>query len=79
MLRKKSIQANLFAKFFNSAFIISSQPSCLEKQEHSVKQIIHNIELDRNLIAKLCNDLDQSKSRGPDLLLLFYLSVVVNL
>ena len=61
-------QANLFAKFFNSAFIISSQPSCLEKQEHSVKQIIHDIEPDRNLIAKLCNDLDLSKSRGPDLL-----------
>ena len=61
-------QANLFAKFFNSAFIISSQPSCLEKQEHSIKQIIHNIEPDRNLIAKLCNDLDLSKSRGPDLL-----------
>ena len=61
-------QAYLFAKFFNSAFIISSQPSCLEKQEHSVKQIIHNIETDRNLIAKLCNDLDLSKSRGPDLL-----------
>ena len=63
-----SEQANLFAKFFNSAFIISSQPSCLEKQEHSVKQIIHNIEPDRNVIAKLCNDLDLSKSRGPDLL-----------
>ena len=59
-------QANLFAKFFNSAFIISSQPSCLEKQEHSVKQIIHNIEPDRNLIAKLCNDLDLSKLRGPE-------------
>ena len=61
-------QANLFAKFFNSAFIISSQPSCLEKQEHSVKQIMHKIEPDRNLIAKLCNDLDLSKLRGPDLL-----------
>ena len=61
-------QANLFAMFFNSAFIICSQLSCLEKQEHLVKKIIHNIEPDRNLNAKLCNDLDLSKSRGPDLL-----------
>ena len=61
-------QDNLFAKFFNSAFIIPSQPSCPEKQEHSVIQIIHSIETDRNLIAKLCNDLDLSKSRGLDLL-----------
>ena len=60
--------ANLFAKFFKLAFIISSQPSCLEKQEHSLKQIIHNIEPDRNLITKLCDDRDLSKSRGPDLL-----------